>query len=351
LIALALLHGLVLALWPAWPVIALGLWWNSNTISHNFIHRPFFRERWANRLFSAYLSALLGIPQALWRDLHLAHHAGTSWRGKITEQIAAESALVVAVWGALAMGSPRFFLAVYLPGYGTGLALCALQGYYEHFRQGAVSHYGAIYNFLCFNDGYHAEHHVYPGAAWRELPSRKLDRALTSRWPPLLRWIELRWIELRWMDALSLEQLERLVLRSTALQSFVLSRHRRAMAALIPAGVERVTIVGGGLFPRTALAIRELLPRARIVVIESNPNHIAIARRFVDNVAFEQRRYGGEPLDCDLAVIPLSFHGDRERLYQHPPGRTVLIHDWIWRRRGTGRAVSIWLLKRINRIL
>ena len=72
------------------------------------------------------------------------------------------------------------------------------------------------------------------------------------------------------MDVFSLEQLERFVLRSTALQSFVLSRHRRALAALIPAGVERVTIVGGGLFPRTALAIRELLPRARIVVIESN---------------------------------------------------------------------------------
>jgi Fatty acid desaturase len=340
LIALALLHGLILVVLPVWPVIALGVWWNSNTISHNFIHRPFFRDRWANRLFSAYLSALLGIPQALWRDMHLAHHAGTSWRGKITGQIAAESALVLAVWMALALGSPRFFLAVYLPGYGAGLALCALQGYYEHFRQGAVSHYGTIYNFLCFNDGYHAEHHMYPGAAWRDLPSRKLDRAFTSRWPALL----------RWMDVFSLEQLERLVLRSTALQSFVLSRHRKAMAALIPAGVERVTIVGGGLFPRTALAIRELLPRAQIVVIESNADHIAIARQFIENVEFEQRRYGGEQLDCDLAVIPLSFHGDREGLYQHPPARRVLIHDWIWHRRGKGRPVSLWLLKRINRI-
>jgi fatty acid desaturase len=348
LIAFALLHGLILVVWPVWPVIALGVWWNSNTISHNFIHRPFFRDRWANRLFSAYLSALLGIPQALWRDLHLTHHAGVRLWGRLQTcgglktrpgQIAAESALVLAVWTALALGSPRFFLAVYLPGYGTGLALCALQGYYEHFRQGAVSHYGAIYNFLCFNDGYHAEHHLYPGAAWRELPSRKLDRAFTSRWPALL----------RWMEVFSLEQLERFVLRSPALQSFVLSRHRTAIAALIPAGVERVTIVGGGLFPRTALAIRELLPHARIVVIESNANHIAIARRFVKNVDFEQRRYAGEPLDCDLAIIPLSFHGDRGRLYQHPPTRTVLIHDWIWRRRGLSRAVPIFL-KRINRI-
>jgi hypothetical protein len=104
------------------------------------------------------------------------------------------------------------------------------------------------------------------------------------------------------------------------------------------------------LFPRTALAIRELLPEARITVIESNPEHIVIARRFVENVEFKQWRYAGEPLDCDLAVIPLSFQGDRERLYQHPPARTVLIHDWIWHHRGAGRAVSLWLLKRINRI-
>jgi hypothetical protein len=114
--------------------------------------------------------------------------------------------------------------------------------------------------------------------------------------------------------------------------------------------VHRVTIVGGGLFPRTALAIRELFPQARILVIELNADHIAIARQFVDKVEFEHRRYAGEPLDCDLAVIPLSFHGDREKLYRCPPAPAVLIHDWIWRPRGTGRVVSLWLLKRINNI-
>src|SRR5260370_39745558 len=76
LIALAALHPVILLAWPTVVAIALGLWWNANTISHNFIHRPFFRSRRANFAFSCYLSALLGFPQTLWRDRHLAHHAG-----------------------------------------------------------------------------------------------------------------------------------------------------------------------------------------------------------------------------------------------------------------------------------
>src|SRR6516162_3428747 len=95
LVALTVLHAGVLALWPAAPVIALGVWWNSNTIAHNFIHRPFFRLAGINRLFSAALSVLLGIPQTLWRDRHLAHHAGIPWRLRISAPLVFETALVV----------------------------------------------------------------------------------------------------------------------------------------------------------------------------------------------------------------------------------------------------------------
>ena len=70
----ALLIGLSLgyAVWllsaPSVPLIALGLWWTANTVAHNFIHSPFFRSRAANRAYSLFLSALMGIPQSLWRD-------------------------------------------------------------------------------------------------------------------------------------------------------------------------------------------------------------------------------------------------------------------------------------------
>jgi len=45
LVALAIVHGGLLWAIPSMALIAIGLWWNANTISHNFIHRPFFRAR------------------------------------------------------------------------------------------------------------------------------------------------------------------------------------------------------------------------------------------------------------------------------------------------------------------
>jgi hypothetical protein len=346
-LALALLHGMILAAWPSLPVIAAGVWWNSNTISHNFIHRPFFPQRWQNRLFSAYLTALLGIPQALWRERHLAHHlganhAGARWRVRVTPQIMMETLLVVSMWSVLVAVAPRFFFGVYVPGYAAGLALCALQGHYEH-AAGVVSHYGTLYNFLCFNDGFHAEHHAYPGVAWRDLPSRAAGGARTSRWPALL----------RWLDAFSLEGMERLVLRSTRLQHFVLARHGRAIARVLT-GVraDDVAIVGGGLYPRSALILRGLLPDARITVVDQNWEHVEMARGYLpEEIGFANRHFdAGERADCDLLVIPLSFQGNREQVYQRPPARMVLVHDWIWRRRGVSRVVSVLLLKRVNLI-
>ena len=48
LVVLAGAHAALLLAAPTAPVIAIGLWWNANTISHYFIHRPFFRRRVAN---------------------------------------------------------------------------------------------------------------------------------------------------------------------------------------------------------------------------------------------------------------------------------------------------------------
>src|SRR6185503_13511254 len=101
-----------LAASPSLALIAIGLWWNANTISHNFIHRPFFRHQSLNLLFSVYLTLLLGIPQRLWRDRHLAHHAGIAWRLAITPQLAAEALIVSVGWIILAIANPQFFANV-----------------------------------------------------------------------------------------------------------------------------------------------------------------------------------------------------------------------------------------------
>jgi hypothetical protein len=177
---------------------------------------------------------------------------------------------------------------------------------------------------------------------WSKLPQQIDSHSSVSLWPPLLRWLEVHPLEL----------LERVVLISPVLQRYVVERHRRALknllAELPPVG--RVTIVGGGLFPRTALVLRELLPSAEITIVDANPRHLEIARGMLGpTVVYRNQHYSsGGIYDSDLTVIPLCLDGDRAAIYRHPPSAFVMVHDWIWRRRGLGAVVSIALMKRIN---
>jgi hypothetical protein len=151
----------------------------------------------------------------------------------------------------------------------------------------------------------------------------------------------------RWLEALSLEGLERCVVRSRPLQRLVLAAHERAFRRLLPAcgPVRRVGVVGGGLFPRTALILRRLLPEARLVVIDVSAANLQTARGFpLAGVEFVNERYDpGRHAGFDLVVVPLAYDGDRGALYRAPPAPALLVHDWLWRRRPGGVVVS-WLL-------
>jgi len=341
LIALSGVYGALLLVVPSSPLVAVGLWWTANTIAHNFIHTPFFRSRAANRAFALYLSAVMGVPQDLWRDRHLRHHRGDDRPTRWTRNMAAQTCLVLAVWLTIVAVAPAFFATVYLPGYALGLLLCHMQGYFEHAR-GTTSHYGRVYNFLLFNDGYHVEHHRHPGEHWTRLPLAIDPRAERSRWPSVL----------RWLDCVGLEQLERVALRFPALQRFLVASHERAFRAVLRnvPDIERVTIVGGGLFPRTALVLRKLLPRATIAIVDARQEHLDIARDFLGSaVELRQEFFDGTSRDdADLVVVPLSFIGNRRAVYANPPARAVAVHDWIWRTRPDGARVSWLLLKRLN---
>jgi hypothetical protein len=258
-----------------------------------------------------------------------------------------ELLLLAAFWTSLAFFARPWFLTAYLPGWAIGLGLCHLQGHYEHAR-GTTSHYGRIYNFLFFNDGLHVEHHRRPGAHWTELAPEPPPGARASRWPPVL----------RWLDAVSLEGLERLVLRSRVLQRFVLAAHERAFRRLLlPAGervdLHRVTVVGGGLFPRTAIVLRRLLPQAEITIVDASAEHLDVARPFLGpGVRLEHRSFDpGETIEADLVILPLSFNGERRRVYERPPAPTVLVHDWIVSTHRPSVVVSWLLLKRLNLIV
>jgi hypothetical protein len=155
-------------------------------------------------------------------------------------------------------------------------------------------------------------------------------------------------------NPVSLETLEGLVVRSALLQRFLLKTHERALRRLLPelGFVRSVEIVGGGMFPRTAMLLEKLLPEAAITIIDCNRGSIETAQTFPTERTRLVKAFFDAPYksEADLLVIPLSFMGDRGALYTNPPAARVLIHDWIWRRRSESMVVSVWLLKRMNLI-
>ncbi|HJZ68554.1 MAG TPA: hypothetical protein VKF81_10565, partial [Blastocatellia bacterium] len=163
-----------------------------------------------------------------------------------------------------------------------------------------------------------------------------------SHWPAVVRWLE----------CVNLCALERLVLWFPFLQRFVLTRHERALRRLLTelSKPTRVGIVGGGLFPRTAIILSKLLPDSKLVVIDLSAGNLEIARAFVNgNAEYVNARFEiDQPCDFDLLTIPLAFANDRQAIYRCPPAPAVLVHDWIWRPRGSSAVVSWLLLKRMN---
>ena len=335
----------------AWGLVfAGGVWWGSNTVSHNHLHNPLFTERRLNRAFALYLTLALGVPQTLWRHRHMQHHAGEAASARalpLRGHYLTELLLVGAAWVALLVAAPVFFLAVYLPGWALGLGLCSLQGRFEHTgAPDGVSCYGRGHNLLWLNDGYHAEHHRWPRRHWTRLPDERLAGAATSPLPPALRPLES-------LGPRLLCRLEGLALRSSWLQRALVSSHRRALGAVLgDLRPDRVLVVGGGLFPRTVLALSELVPGAHLEVLDASEHHIATARARLghDAASFRLGRYEpGQAVDADLVILPLAYEGERDGLYQ-PGDAPRIVHDWVWRRRGCARsAVVSWLLaKRVN---
>lgn len=353
------------------------LWWNANTVSHNHLHNPLFHSRWHNQAFSIFLTLLSGVPQTMWKRRHLWHHAGEPATKKkfLGRAEFPELLLLGGWWIALFFIAPSRFLLTYLPGYGLGMLLCQLQGHFEHAGlpvvvEPGISYYGRLYNLLWFNDGYHAEHHRYPGTHWSKLPLRKLQSPLptVSTLPPLLRGWESFRASLNQMQAYCLVLLEGLALRPGPIQRFMLSTHERALARLLKHPIlsdvhrseppPRIGIVGGGLFPRTALLLAKLVPSAHLTIIDECAAHVSCARSTLlqhgvrsDRLAFMVQRYCEERhRDFDLLVFPLGYLGDREALYRVPFGDPPrLIHDWFFRRDGqTGVSISRWIGKRLN---
>jgi fatty acid desaturase len=224
---------------PLWLMVVLGFFYslminaNVNGVSHNFIHNPFFRSGFLNRLFAIVESVACCFSQTYYEVVHLQHHKGNADRpdenGETVDWISiykhghdgeAESAWAYTfmsflrddmsairrelrkrgkhevMWGNLeiaATAGTLFTMAVivptnpihfinwrfmlyFLPFFYLGHCFSYLNGYYRHYGANpdkpiawGVSSYGKIYNWLFFYNGYHAEHHFRPKVHWTKM--------------------------------------------------------------------------------------------------------------------------------------------------------------------------------------
>ncbi|GLS17448.1 fatty acid desaturase [Labrys miyagiensis] len=210
---------------PLALIYSLSISWNINSVSHNFIHNPYFRNERLNAGFSLILSLTLGFSQAMYHFVHMRHHSGNMdrpdekgrtldylsiykhghdgkpenvWRytflsyfrddpAEILRAMAArrpgearqakmELAVMIGFYLALAVIDWRF-VACMLPFNYLGQCLSSLNGYYEHFGGDpdkplawGVSTYDRLYNWTWMNNGYHAEHHYRPKVHWTKMP-------------------------------------------------------------------------------------------------------------------------------------------------------------------------------------
>jgi fatty acid desaturase len=198
--------------------------WNINGISHNFIHNRYFNSALLNRLFSLLESVDCCFSQVLYDCIHRRHHMGNSdkpepggdsidWISiyrhghdghaenvwaftflsffredpKAAYREIKKNSVTEARWGLVEVGMTgvvmigmlllnwRFF-AFFLPCWYFGHCLSYLNGYFEHFGGNpdvpmawGVSTYHRLYNWVWFNNGFHAEHHYRPRAHWTRM--------------------------------------------------------------------------------------------------------------------------------------------------------------------------------------
>jgi fatty acid desaturase len=241
----ALLIGFFVA-FPAlsWPMrlcagllYSVGISWSINSISHNFLHNPYFVSKRLNILFGYLLSITIGFSQSMYTFIHMRHHSGNMDRpdehGKVIDYLSiykhgrdgkpenvwkytflsffrddpkevldrmaekrpeearqAKRELVAMVLFHLCLGIFNWkFILFLLPFYYFGHCLSSLNGYYEHFGADpdkpiawGVSTYNRLYNWTWMNNGYHAEHHYRPKQHWTKMAAlhRQIEEAQKS---------------------------------------------------------------------------------------------------------------------------------------------------------------------------
>jgi fatty acid desaturase len=221
--AIDLLQGYAIV----YAVAAFALIGDANYLLHLHIHRPFGRSRVLNLIFDLCMGAVTAMTASNWRIQHLyGHHRRVDlpYRGnsRIREDYSAARALsgsVMSMWktfcspiaesfrkgalddirvpisyrwafceqmllilllAALTVAQPRMVLIYLLPWYLLTHFITRYVDYLNHYGcdEGSDDPYvrannslSRWFNLTTHNFGYHAAHHIRPGAHWTELPA------------------------------------------------------------------------------------------------------------------------------------------------------------------------------------
>lgn len=234
------------------PICTFLFWYNGLVASHNFVHTPWFKPDWINRIYLAINSINIGVPQIHYRYEHLHHHRYGNDRpdqeGRTQDPTSifthGKNGQPENVFSYCALGpfrtnfiesfreisrkgeshqlrfelmacclgfigysilSWQYVLFCLVPVLYLGWCLEHLENYYEHFGgtpenryANSTSYYGFLYNALFCNEGYHQEHHLRPGIHWSKRPQTqhelqeeldKVDRVIL-RVPPVLGFLD-----------------------------------------------------------------------------------------------------------------------------------------------------------------
>jgi fatty acid desaturase len=221
--AIDLLQGYAIA----YAIVAFALFGDTNYLLHLHIHRPFSRSRVLNLILDLSMGAATAMTASNWRIQHLyGHHRRIDlpYRGnsRIREDYSAARALscsVMSMWktfyspiaesfrkgvlddirvpisyrwafceqmllilllAALTVAQPRMVLIYLLPWYLLTHFITRYVDYLNHYGcdEGSDDPYvrannslSRWFNLTTHNFGYHAAHHMRPGAHWTELPA------------------------------------------------------------------------------------------------------------------------------------------------------------------------------------
>jgi len=211
----------------AYAIVAFALFGDTNYLLHLHIHRPFSRSRVLNLILDLSMGAATAMKASNWRIQHLyGHHRRIDlpYRGnsRIREDYSAARALscsVMSMWktfyspiaesfrkgvlddirvpisyrwafceqmllilllAALTVAQPRMVLIYLLPWYLLTHFITRYVDYLNHYGcdEGSDDPYvrannslSRWFNLTTHNFGYHAAHHMRPGAHWTELPA------------------------------------------------------------------------------------------------------------------------------------------------------------------------------------